>query len=318
MNFIKTKTIAKALISLILFFVLQTAAFAAETAMPQTTTPAQTQRFQYRLLESFPGFFSKGEVVSDLPTMILAIYKFGIWTIGIAGLLMLTVGGVMYMSSAGNNASIESAKNIIKDALLGIVAALGAYLFMYVINPDLTKIDFSRLTSTTITETTVPPTAAVPDGGVCNGTSISCCSSDPEISCTSCNNCVSFTNNYSSLCYNKSKGGKSNQGCYLNSTLASGLKNINLESLGAQVSEAWPPSVHHSSSCHADGTCADVRFTGSYSVEIVTKIFNAIKSAGLSPVFEYTGDCAPYIKAGINCKKYDTQTSSASIHVNRL
>ena len=98
--------------------------------------------FKYVLLEAFPGFFNKG-ASPDLPEMVLAIYKFGIWTVGICGLLMMTVGGVMYMGSAGNNAAAESAKKIISDSLLGIIVALGAYLFLYVINPDLVYIDIN-------------------------------------------------------------------------------------------------------------------------------------------------------------------------------
>ena len=96
---------------------------------------------KYTLLESFPGFFTAGTTGPTFPEMILAIYKFGIWTVGIAGLFMLTIGGFWYMTSAGNNATAETAKKIIWDALLGIVAALAAYLIMYVINPDLTRIN---------------------------------------------------------------------------------------------------------------------------------------------------------------------------------
>ena len=97
-------------------------------------------KMEYQLLEPFPGFFDS-EASPTLPEMILAIYQFGIWTVGIAGLFMLTVGGFWYMTSAGNNATAETAKKIIADSLLGIVAALSAYLIMYVINPDLTNID---------------------------------------------------------------------------------------------------------------------------------------------------------------------------------
>jgi len=51
------------------------------------------------------------------------------------------------MASAGNTSTAGSARKIISDALFGIVAALGAYLFMYVINPDLTgiNIDFTTV-----------------------------------------------------------------------------------------------------------------------------------------------------------------------------
>ncbi len=111
--------------------------------------------FQYTLLESFPGFFSAGNVMTDLPGMILAIYKFGIWTIGIAGLFMLVVGGFMYMASAGNTSTAGNAQGIIADALLGIVAALGSYLILYVINPDLTKLNLSFTPQVSITPVSV-------------------------------------------------------------------------------------------------------------------------------------------------------------------
>ena len=102
---------------------------------------------EYHLLESFPGFFAAKSTMTDLPKMILAIYKFGIWTVGIAGLFMLVVGGFMYMASAGNTSTASSARGIIADALLGIVGALSAYLIIYVINPDLTvmKIGFTAV-----------------------------------------------------------------------------------------------------------------------------------------------------------------------------
>ena len=119
--------------------------------------------FEYKLLEAFPGFFSKGSS-PNLPDMILAIYKFGIWTVGICGLLMITVGGVMYMGSAGNNATAESAKRIITDSLIGIVAALGAYLFMYVINPDLTVIKLSLTTAKTSTSSATTDAASTAAG----------------------------------------------------------------------------------------------------------------------------------------------------------
>ena len=120
------------------------------TLLPSITQAAT--ELNYSLLESFPGFFNKGSTLTDLPTLILAIYKFGIWTVGIAGFFMLVVGGVMYMTSAGNTSAAGSAKKIIWDALLGIVAALGAYLIFYVINPDLTKINIA-FTKAEVTET---------------------------------------------------------------------------------------------------------------------------------------------------------------------
>ena len=138
MDFHKTKTI---IISVGIFLTLFVFAYRATPV-----ASAATAQFQYPLLETVPGFFKQGSTDTDLPKLILAIYKFGIWTVGIAGLFMLTIGGFMYMASAGNNATVTSAKGIIADSLLGIVAALGAYLIMYVINPDLTNINIAFTT----------------------------------------------------------------------------------------------------------------------------------------------------------------------------
>ena len=115
-----------------------------------TSNTASAGNFKYILLETLPGFFQAKQEMTDLPALILAIYKFGIWTIGIAGLFMLTIGGIMYVGSAGNTSTAGTAKDIITDALLGVFAAMVAYTFLYVINPDLVKlnINFSAISLT--------------------------------------------------------------------------------------------------------------------------------------------------------------------------
>jgi len=124
-----------------LFFVL-TPTFQAHAASP----------FSYQLLEAFPGFYA-ANATPNFPSLILAIYKFGIWTVGIAGLFMLTIGGFMYMASAGNTATASKAKGVIEDAIIGIIAAMCAYLILYVINPDLTKLN---ITFVPVTGTAAP------------------------------------------------------------------------------------------------------------------------------------------------------------------
>lgn len=100
--------------------------------------------FDYIPMEKIPGFDATG----DFSTYILAIYKFGIWTIGLSALLMIMIGGFMYITSAGNNASMEKAKGIITDAIIGVLMALSAYLILYVINPELVKIKTISITGT--------------------------------------------------------------------------------------------------------------------------------------------------------------------------
>ncbi|MCX6765409.1 MAG: hypothetical protein NT136_00320 [Candidatus Moranbacteria bacterium] len=91
-------------------------------------------------MEKIPGFET---AATTFPSYILSITKFAIWTVGIAALLMITIGGFMYMTSAGNTSRMESAKKVIFDALFGLLIALAAWLLLYVINPDLVKINLT-------------------------------------------------------------------------------------------------------------------------------------------------------------------------------
>lgn len=105
----------------------------------QTVSFAQTSgsSFNYTPMEKIPGFESVG---SDFPSYIIAIYRFGLWTIGIAALLMIMIGGFMYITSAGNNAAMGKAKGVITDAMIGLILALTSYIILYTINPELLQI----------------------------------------------------------------------------------------------------------------------------------------------------------------------------------
>lgn len=99
-------------------------------------TVCAAANFSYTPMEEIPGFGRPTDFVS----YIMAIYKFGLWTIGIAALLMITIGGFMYLTSAGNTSQTGKAKGIIYDAIAGIILALSSWLLLYVINPDLVRI----------------------------------------------------------------------------------------------------------------------------------------------------------------------------------
>lgn len=111
----------------------------ADTWGNETT---QKPGLQYQLLEKIPGTDGLG---SDLPGYISAIYKMALVIVTLSAVLMLTVGGFMYLTSAGNTASIGTAKGIIYDSLIGLIIALSAWLILYIINPDLVEINLSPL-----------------------------------------------------------------------------------------------------------------------------------------------------------------------------
>ena len=100
----------------------------------------------YQLLE--PSFFtsSPGEPVA-LPDYVQRLYTFALWTIGIAAFLMLSIGAFWYVTSAGNNAQVETAKNIIRDALFGLIVVLLGVIILGLINPALVNVDLRGITS---------------------------------------------------------------------------------------------------------------------------------------------------------------------------
>jgi hypothetical protein len=66
------------------------------------------------------------------------LYKFGISITAILALFMIALGAFGYIvTSIGNPSKVMDAKEKITNALIGLIIALTAYLFLYVINPDL-------------------------------------------------------------------------------------------------------------------------------------------------------------------------------------
>jgi hypothetical protein len=98
--------------------------------------PALAGTFVYEPMQPIPG----SPQSSNFCEYVQAVYKFGIWTVGIAAMFMIMFGGYTYLLSAGNNAGMDKAKGFITDAIIGLILALTAYLILYIINPDLLEI----------------------------------------------------------------------------------------------------------------------------------------------------------------------------------
>lgn len=110
---------------------------------PETQAQAPQAGLQYQLLEKIPG--TENVSGSDLPGYVSALYKIALIVVTLSAVLMLSIGGFMYLTSAGNTASMGNAKGIIYDSLIGLVIALAAWLILYIINPDLVKISLKVL-----------------------------------------------------------------------------------------------------------------------------------------------------------------------------
>lgn len=266
------------------------------TKTPSASTSV-TSNFDYQLLERIPGQTSTW---SDLPSYVKAIINAALILIVLSAVFMVTVGGFLYLTSAGNTSKAGTAKSIITDSLIGLGLAMLAYLILYVINPDLVNLRLSQLS----TSTPAAPSSAIPPSSVSTTTSAGCPTGIP---CTACSGCEVITG-----VDNKGCGGGQ---CYLNSALLAKIKNIRGVS-GWRITESWPPTVVHKSSCHQNGTCADLNNSGgSTDTATIKKYYDAFQAAGLSVLYE-SKNCAPYLAAGItNCAAYPTMTNQSSFHV---
>ncbi len=97
------------------------------------TITTQTVFATYKTLEKVPGIAQN----AGFTGYVTGIYNFAIGFVLIAALMMITIGGFYYITSAGNQAQAGTAKKIITDALLGLVVVFLIYLILNTINPDL-------------------------------------------------------------------------------------------------------------------------------------------------------------------------------------
>ncbi len=95
--------------------------------------PLLTQA-QYTNNENIPG----QAPTSDLVTYLDNLYNFSIAIAAILAVFMIAVGAFLYIfTSAGNASKIMDAKEMIKNAIIGLVIVLIAFLILFIINPDL-------------------------------------------------------------------------------------------------------------------------------------------------------------------------------------
>jgi hypothetical protein len=248
------------------------------------------------LLEKVPGAEGAG---SDLGAYVKAIYSAALTIVTLSAVLMLSVGGFTYLTSAGNTSRVESAKGIIFDALIGLIIALVAWLILNVINGDLVNVTLNGFSATGVTTST--PATGTPSGTA----AVAGCPSG--IACQACSGCADIPASVS----NKGCGGGT---CRLNSSLLSKIQNISGVT-GWRITESWPPTVSHDSQCHQNGTCADLNNSGGDTDPATIKsYYEAFAKAGLNVLYE-SSNCAPYTAIGIACGTYKTMTNGSSFHV---
>ncbi|MFA6077879.1 MAG: pilin [Candidatus Paceibacterota bacterium] len=99
---------------------------------------------EYTLLE--PGVYNDQFAVINSETSfsdyLNLIFKIGIGIAAGLAVIQIVIGGIQYMASE-SPFKIGDAKSKIEGAILGLILALGIYIFLYTINPDLVSLNLN-------------------------------------------------------------------------------------------------------------------------------------------------------------------------------
>ena len=99
---------------------------------PQVTIPTPGKEFEKGVAVSVTGR-TLGEYIS-------AIYVFFSGIVGVLAAVMLMWGGFRWMTAAGNESRVESAKETMYSSVIAVILILTAYILLNTINPELVKI----------------------------------------------------------------------------------------------------------------------------------------------------------------------------------
>ncbi|PIS41676.1 MAG: hypothetical protein COT25_01800 [Candidatus Kerfeldbacteria bacterium CG08_land_8_20_14_0_20_42_7] len=84
--------------------------------------------------------------VVSLSDYLANLYQYFVGIVGILAAVMIMYGGIMWILAAGNQSRIQSAKNVIFSAIIGVVIAFSSYLLLYLLNPR--TVDYETLQAT--------------------------------------------------------------------------------------------------------------------------------------------------------------------------
>lgn len=230
-------------------------------------SPAGTpQEYSEAPLAPLPGFTGN----PDLGQWLQSLFTILIVIAGILALIMIIVGGITYITSESFGGKGQG-KTYIINAIAGLVLALGAWVILNTINPNLAEDLNIRIPSANLGNYAIDPVTG---------------------SVTGCKNNVAHQNNCPD-CVPLSSDINSNPNNGVKPVLATKLLNFRqslaAESFNWRVTEAFPPTVTHCSECHYNGTCVDVNFVppnNTPPVESIISVLQAAQVNGLRAVYE--------------------------------
>lgn len=115
---------------------------------PKISAPLNNPKLSVRI----PGLNFDKAVCTDkecsnnwIATYIVAIYKYGISTIGILAVITIMIGGIIWLTAGGSQQKIADAKKWIGGSLMGVLIAITSYVILNMVNPALTELSPIKL-----------------------------------------------------------------------------------------------------------------------------------------------------------------------------
>ncbi len=250
---------------------------------------------EYTLLEKLP-IGPANELVEKVTTAtyIPGLFKLIIGIAGVLAVVKIIWGGVQYMSTDAFQGK-NDAKATIENALWGLLLAMGAWLIVYSIDPELVNFNLD-IPVIQIASTTIPGGGTTGCQGNCPFSYVN--SSGVTVryrECSGCSNANSFGLSIKTQIVNGTQA-------QINTGLGNKLKAMRDTSGNPafQVTETWPPTVNHANQKQYDGTSVDVSLQTPTAASIAT-FYNNARTQGLTAEYEVASEAqrTRYISEGL-------------------
>lgn len=249
---------------------LDNSTISVTTTSNQTGTTGSVD-FSDAPLAPLPGF----DTNPDLGGFLKSLFTFLIVIAGLLAFIMIVRGGITYLTSDSFGQK-GNGKEYIQNAIFGLVLALGAWVILNTINPDLASDLNIAIPQVSLDgyEYTSPGVASIPS---------SCGPQNPP----SCTNCQQIQGGID-LKPEVAQPGHNTIGQSTLQKLYNMQNILNQNNISWRVTEAFMPTyMQHCSQCHYKGTCIDANFNGTNPTpQNIEAFVNAAAQSGLRAVYE--------------------------------
>lgn len=106
---------------------------------PQISIPEPGQKETNWLFSAGKGYALE-PTLAPIAIYINSLYQYMAGAIGIIAAIMIMVGGIIWLTSAGSSTKVEEAKEMIVSSLIGMALVLCSWIILYTVNPDLVNL----------------------------------------------------------------------------------------------------------------------------------------------------------------------------------